>query len=43
VARGCVEVNGLPLNTGDGATIKDVDRVHLKGLSNAEVLLFDLA
>lgn len=42
VARGSVRINGLPLNTGDGATIKDVNHVHLEGISNTEVLLFDL-
>lgn len=42
VARGTVAVNGAPLGSGDGATLDDVDHVHLEGLGHAEVLLFDL-
>ncbi len=42
VARGQVAVNGTPLGSGDGATLDDVDQVHLEGLGHAEVLLFDL-
>jgi hypothetical protein len=42
VARGHVAVNRTPLGSGDGATLADVDHVHLEGLGNAEVLLFDL-
>ncbi|MHB1402508.1 MAG: pirin family protein [Thiobacillus sp.] len=42
VARGQVAVNGTPLGSGDGATLDDVDHVHLEGLGHAEVLLFDL-
>jgi hypothetical protein len=42
VARGNIAVNGTPLGSGDGATLDDVDRVHLEGLGHAEVLLFDL-
>lgn len=42
VARGQVAVNGTPLDSGDGATLDDVDHVHLEGLGHAEVLLFDL-
>lgn len=42
VARGTVSVNGAPLGSGDGATLDDVDHVHLEGLGHAEVLLFDL-
>ena len=42
VARGQVAVNGTPLGSGDGATLADVDHVHLEGLGPAEVLLFDL-
>jgi hypothetical protein len=42
VARGHVAVNGTPLGSGDGATLADVDHVHLEGLGHAEVLLFDL-
>jgi redox-sensitive bicupin YhaK (pirin superfamily) len=42
VARGRVILNGTPLGSGDGATLDDVDHVHLGGLGHAEVLLFDL-
>lgn len=42
VARGRMTVNGTPLSTGDGATVEDVDRVRLEGVTEAEVLLFDL-
>lgn len=42
VARGTTAVNGTPLGSGDGATLDDVDHVHLEGLGHAEVLLFDL-
>lgn len=42
VARGTAAVNGTPLGSGDGATLDDVDHVHLEGLGHAEVLLFDL-
>jgi redox-sensitive bicupin YhaK (pirin superfamily) len=43
VARGQLAVNGTPLGSGDGATLDDVDHVHLEGLGHAEVLLFDLS
>lgn len=43
VARGGVELNGKPLETGDGAAISDEKSVQLTGLKDAEVLLFDLA
>ncbi|MGE5320767.1 MAG: pirin family protein [Hyphomicrobiaceae bacterium] len=42
VARGRVAVNGLPMDTGDGATLDDVTQIRLEGLGQAEVLLFDL-
>jgi redox-sensitive bicupin YhaK (pirin superfamily) len=42
VARGQVAVNGTALGSGDGATLDDTARVHLEGLGQAEVLLFDL-
>jgi len=40
VARGAVEVNGLPLEAGDGAAISDERAVTISG--DGEVLLFDL-
>jgi quercetin 2,3-dioxygenase len=43
VARGSVELNGQPLAAGDGAAVSDERLLSLRGLSAAEVLLFDLA
>lgn len=43
VARGAVEVNGEPLDSGDGARIAGVEGVALANGRDAEVLLFDLA
>ena len=43
VARGAVEVNGTKLNQGDGAAISNEESLTIKGLEDAEVLLFDLA
>ena len=43
VARGNVEINGVTLNQGDGAAIRDEDSVKLVAEDQAEVLLFDLA
>jgi len=43
VARGRVEVNGETLNAGDGAAILDEERIVIRGGSDAEVLLFDMA
>jgi quercetin 2,3-dioxygenase len=43
VARGSVTLNGKKLETGDGAAISDERALELKGVKDAEVLLFDLA
>jgi len=43
VARGSVTLNGKTLETGDGAAISDERALELKGVKDAEVLLFDLA
>jgi redox-sensitive bicupin YhaK (pirin superfamily) len=43
VARGAVEFNGKKLNQGDGAAISDEKKLNIKGIDDAEVLLFDLA
>jgi hypothetical protein len=43
VAKGEVELNGKKLHQGDGAAISDETKLTLKGIANAEVLLFDLA
>lgn len=42
VACGNVTVNGESLNEGDGVAIDDIPEVRLEGISEAEVLLFDL-
>jgi quercetin 2,3-dioxygenase len=43
VAKGAVELNGKPLKQGDGAAVSDEQKLAIKGVENAEVLLFDLA
>ncbi len=43
VARGTVELNGMKLAQGDGAAISEEKKLSIKGIENAEVLLFDLA
>jgi quercetin 2,3-dioxygenase len=43
VARGSVTLNGNQLNEGDGAAISAEKSLELTGVSEAEVLLFDLA
>ena len=43
VARGSITLNGKKLETGDGAAISDERSLELKGVKDAEVLLFDLA
>ena len=43
VAKGEVELNGQKLHQGDGAAISDENALTIKGIKDAEVLLFDLA
>jgi quercetin 2,3-dioxygenase len=43
VAKGAIELNGKTLNQGDGAAVSDETTLTLKGTTDAEVLLFDLA
>jgi redox-sensitive bicupin YhaK (pirin superfamily) len=43
VARGSVEVDGVPLAEGDGAAVSGADAVTLADGDAAEVLVFDLA
>jgi redox-sensitive bicupin YhaK (pirin superfamily) len=43
VARGSVKLSGKELAEGDGAAISAEKSVELTGVSDAEVLLFDLA
>jgi redox-sensitive bicupin YhaK (pirin superfamily) len=38
-----VELNGKPLNQGDGAAVSEEQKLTIKGTKDAEVLLFDLA
>jgi len=42
VARGSVKLNGKELETGDGAAISAEKSLDLTGVTDAEVLLFDL-
>lgn len=42
LARGRAEVNGTPLEAGDGVGLADQSLVALRGVSEAEVLLFDM-
>jgi quercetin 2,3-dioxygenase len=43
IAKGEVELNGKKLHQGDGAAISDESVLTIKGIKDAEVLLFDLA
>lgn len=42
VARGRVEVDGLTLSGGDGASTSDPGRLLIEGIEDAELLVFDL-
>lgn len=42
VVRGSVDLNGQPLEPGDGAAVSEEQAVSLRALENAEVLVFDL-
>ena len=43
VARGAADVNGTPLEEGDGAAVSGAQALTLAGRASAEVLVFDLA
>jgi quercetin 2,3-dioxygenase len=43
VAKGAVELNGKLLQQGDGAAVENEQKLQVKGVEAAEVLLFDLA
>jgi redox-sensitive bicupin YhaK (pirin superfamily) len=43
VAKGAAELNGKPLNQGDGAAVSEEQKLTIKGTKDAEILLFDLA
>jgi redox-sensitive bicupin YhaK (pirin superfamily) len=43
VMRGSAEVNGRPLSEGDGAAVSEEGAITVRGVDQAEVMLFDLA
>jgi quercetin 2,3-dioxygenase len=43
VAKGEVDVNGVRLNAGDGAAVSKERTLRIRGASQADALLFDLA
>ncbi len=43
VAKGSVELNGKPLEQGDGAAVSEEKELKLLGIADAEILVFDLA
>ena len=43
VVKGCIEVNGVELDEGDGAAIEDEDCLEFRHGDGAEILVFDLA
>lgn len=42
IARGRAEVNGMVLKAGDGVALANESHLTLRGVSNAEILLFDM-
>jgi redox-sensitive bicupin YhaK (pirin superfamily) len=42
VAHGAIDLNGHPLDEGDGAAVQDEAKLTLAGRADAEVLVFDL-
>ena len=42
LARGAIELNGQHLNAGDGAALSDERQIELQGVSDAELIVFDL-
>ncbi len=43
IARGRVELNGETLEAGDGAQLSGAEEISLRGLEDAEALIFDMA
>jgi redox-sensitive bicupin YhaK (pirin superfamily) len=43
VARGRAEINGMALQIGDGVALADETGITLRGMSDAEILLFDMS
>lgn len=42
VATGAVQINGVPLKTGDGVAIEQERQVEINGLETGRILLFDM-
>lgn len=42
-SKGAIEVNGVPVKTGDGAAIQSEQLLNVKGIEQAEVVLVDVA
>ena len=42
IARGAVELNGLPLGSGDGAAVSDELTLELRASTDSETLLLEL-
>jgi redox-sensitive bicupin YhaK (pirin superfamily) len=42
VTRGSVSVNGVALETGDGAAVSDEKQLNFAGREDGQILLFDL-
>lgn len=43
VARGQIELDGTPLDEGDGAAVESQSSLTIRGVTESEILLFDLA
>ena len=43
ILRGSVLLNGIPLDTSDGAAVSDETRLTIQANSSGEIMLFDLA
>ena len=43
IARGAIDLNGKTMSAGDGAAVIDEKRLAIRGESDAEILLFDMA
>lgn len=43
VLRGHVSLNGVELNTSDGAAVSDETALTIQATTDAEIMLFDLA
>jgi hypothetical protein len=42
VARGRLQVNGVPMDEGDGARVRNERQLRMQAGQSAEVLVFDL-